>query len=140
MSKRTISVGGGLAAALLLVSAGTASAHHCYKSWSEAAYEHHLAGGTAWVPLSTLGEMFLIPPELQADCGWAADAAVADFMAARGMEQEPLIHSKATTGSGAYYKKGHQPGPFSYLEDADFMELDGYLSGYLAECVADLEG
>lgn len=135
---RRIQVAAAVAAGLLTVTAGTASAHHCYKEhWAEAAHENHLRGNTPWVPLSDLGVMYLIPPELQADCAWTADAAVADFMAAHGMPQEPLIHTKATVGSGAYYKKGQAPGPFGYLDDADFMELDVLLGGYLAECAGE---
>jgi hypothetical protein len=127
-----------LAALGLVTSAGAASAHHCYKDqWADAAYEHHRAGGTAWVSLSDLGEMFLVPPELQADCGWVADAAVADWMQARDMTQEPLIHSRATIGGGAA-AKGKAPKPISYISDGDFEELGGILFGYLATCEAEL--
>lgn len=56
-------------------------------------------------------------------------------MAARGLTQEPLIHIKATVGSGAYYKKGHAPQPFSYLSEADFGELTVSLMGRLDGCV-----
>ena len=123
-----------LAAVGLVTSAGAASAHHCYKDrWADAAYQHHLAGGTAWVSLSDLGAQFLVPPELQEECGWVADAAVADWMQARKLTQEPLIHSKATVGGGAH-AKGNTPKPFSYLSDAEFEELGGLLFGYLAEC------
>jgi hypothetical protein len=129
-----------LAAVGLVTSAGTASAHHCYKDqWADAAYQHHLNGGTAWVSLSDLGAMFLIPEELQAECGWVADAAVADWMEMNDMTQEPLIHSKATIGSGAFYKKGMAPKPFSYLSDAQFEELGGMLFGYLAECAGPMD-
>jgi hypothetical protein len=128
-----------LAVVGLLTSAGAASAHHCYMdSWTDAAYQHLSAGGTAWVSLSDLGTMYLIPPELQSECGWAADQAVADWMEMNGVEQEPLIHSRATTGSGAFYKKGMAPKPFSYLSESDFDQLGGMLFGYLAECEAGL--
>lgn len=121
---------------ILMGTATMASAHHCYKDqWSDAAYQNHLAGGSAWMPLSDLGAMFLIPPELQEDCGWVADVAVADFMAQEGLTQEPLIHSKAVTGSGAY-AKGKAPKPFSYLDEAQFGALTESLLGYLAECAA----
>lgn len=124
-----------LAAVGLVTSAGAASAHHCYKDqWADAAYQHHLAGGTAWVSLSDLGAQFLVPPELQAECGWVADAAVADWMQMRGMTKEPLIHSRATVGGGALHHKGKSPAPFSYLSQADFEELGGLLFGYLADC------
>ena len=103
-------LGAAAAAAFLVTSAGTASAHHCYKEqWNAAAYENHLRGNTAWMPLSDMAvEFVLAPMGLAEQCAWAADAAVEDYMAAMGMTQEPLIHSKATIGSGAYYKKGKE--------------------------------
>ncbi|MHA6523059.1 hypothetical protein [Tessaracoccus sp. G1721] len=123
---------------ILMASATAASAHHCYKDqWAEAAYQHHLAGGTAWMSLSDMGGMF-IPEELQADCGWVADAAVADFMEAEGLEQEPLIHSKTVTGGGAH-KKGNDPKPFSYLTEDQFRALTISLEDYLGDCAAELE-
>ena len=46
---------------ILMGTATVASAHHCYKDqWADAAYQHHVAGGTAWMPLSDLGTAFLI--------------------------------------------------------------------------------
>lgn len=123
-----------LALTLTIVGATAASAHHCYKDdWADAAYQHHAQGGTAWVTLSDLGTMFLIPPELQEQCGYVADDAVADFMAAHGLTQEPLIHSQATVGSGAAYQ-GRGSMPFSYLSDADFEELSISLLTGLAAC------
>lgn len=128
-----------LAAVGLVTSAGAASAHHCYKDqWADAAYQHHLAGGTAWVSLSDLGTMFLVPPELQEDCAWVVDEVVADWMEANGMSQEPLIHSKATVGGGAFYHKGMAPGPFEYLGDEEFMMLEMGVEAGLAACVAEL--
>jgi hypothetical protein len=125
------------AAAFTLAGAGIASAHHCYKDdWQAAAYQHHLKGGTAWVSLSDLGTMFLIPPELQAQCGYVADEAVAAWMAESGLTQEPLIHSKATVGGGAFYNKGKAPKPFEYLSEADFDELGGLLMAGLEGCTA----
>ena len=113
------------AIAIAVASASVASAHHCYKDdWAQAAYEHHLAGGTAWVSLSDLGTMFLLTPEQQAVCSFVVDDAVATWMDERDITQEPLIHSKATVGGGAFYKKGKAPGPFEYLGDADFMALE----------------
>ncbi len=125
-----------LAVALTMVGATAASAHHCYKDdWAAAAYEHHARGGTAWVTLSDLGTMFLIPPELQQQCGYVADDVVADFMADRGLEQEPLIHSRATIGSGAAYQgKGNMP--FSYLGESDFEALSVGIMAGLATCSA----
>lgn len=133
-SRATATVG--LAVALTMVGATAASAHHCYKDdWAAAAYAHHAQGGTAWVPLSDLGAQFLIPPELQEECGYVADDVVADFMAERGLEQEPLIHSRATVGSGAAYQ-GKGKMPFSYLGEADFEALSvGIMTG-LATCTA----
>jgi len=126
-------------AVIMLATTTVASAHHCYKDqWADAAYQHHLAGGTAWVSLSDLGAEFLIPDELKADCGWAADAAVEDFMEAEGLDQEPLIHSKAITGGGAY-AKGKAPKPFSYLTEAQFETLGASLMGYVMECASELE-
>jgi hypothetical protein len=61
---------------------------------------------------------------------------VADYMAEMGMTQEPLIHSKATIGSGAYYKKGKTPGRIAYLEDADFAVLEAALMYHVGECLA----
>lgn len=124
-----------LAAVGLVTSAGTASAHHCYKDqWADAAYQHHLNGGTAWITLSDLGTMFLVPPELQAECGWVVDDVVADWMADKGMSQEPLIHSRATVGGGAFYHKGKAPGPFEYLGDEDFMMLEAEVMAGLELC------
>lgn len=121
------------------LSAATASAHHCYKEeWQEAAHSALQKNSTAWVSLSDLGRMFLIPPELQEQCGHTADEAVSVFMAERGMAQEPMIHSKATTGNGAFYKKGMEPRPFNYLSEADFEDLTVTLSMLLDECAGEL--
>jgi hypothetical protein len=126
------------AAAVTLAGSTMASAHHCYRDyWQPAAYEQHLKGNTPWVPLSDMGKMFLIGPDYVAQCGYVADDAVADFMAAHGLTQEPLIQSKATVGSGAYYKKGMEPKPFSYLSDADFGELTMSVIAGMAECAPD---
>ncbi|WP_137843807.1 hypothetical protein [Microbacterium sp. 2FI] len=124
-------------AALVLVGGSAASAHHCYKDqWQDAAYQQHLAGGTAWLPLSDMGKMFLIPPELQESCGYVADDAVAAFMAEEGMTQEPLIHAKATVGGGAVHHAGKEPKPFSYLTEDQFGWLTVDLLERLEECAA----
>ncbi|UOV99758.1 hypothetical protein [Agrococcus sp. SCSIO52902] len=127
-----------LTAAMSMVGAAAASAHHCYRDqWAGAAYQHHIQGGTAWVSLSDLGAIFIIPPELQADCGWVADEVVADWMADEGLEQEPLIHSRATVGSGAAYQgKGNMP--FSYLSEAQFDVLGMALMEGVEACAAEL--
>ena len=93
--------------------------------WTDRFYSYSPAGTTPGVSLSDLGRMFLIPPELQEPCGWAADKAVEDFMAARGMTQEPLIHSKATIGSGTY-RKGHAPKPISGDQSDDVIRVGGW--------------
>ncbi|GGK72698.1 hypothetical protein GCM10011509_21600 [Ornithinimicrobium pekingense] len=112
-----------LAAAGLVTSAGAASAHHCYKDqWADAAYQHHLAGGTAWTPLSDLGTMIFLAPGDVEKCGGAVDDAVAAWMVDEGLTQEPLIHSRAIVGSGAM-GKGKAPTPFEYLSDDDFGAL-----------------
>jgi hypothetical protein len=136
-SRRVLGLGGSFiaATAALTLVASSASAHHCYKDeWAEAAYAHHAAGGTAWVPLSELGKSFLIPPELQEQCGYVADDAAAAFMAERGLTQEPLIHSRAVTGGGALYNAGKAPKPFSYLTEDDFMMLTIDLMERLEGC------
>lgn len=128
-------------AGITAMTAMSASAHHCYKEeWQDAALQALQRNNTAWVSLADLGRMFLVPAELQEPCGWVADEAVADWMKANGMTQMPMIHSKATTGGGAYYKKGKEPKPFNYLTDAQFDELGVRLFTLLDTCVADLEG
>ena len=125
-----------LAVAMTMVGASAASAHHCYRDqWADAAYQHHLQGGTVWVPLSDLGAMFVIPPELQEECGYVADDVVADFMADNGMTQEPLIHSRATVGSGAAYQ-GKDVRPFSYLTEEQFGTLTVDLLAAVEVCAA----
>jgi hypothetical protein len=136
-SRRALGLGGSIVAAtaaLVLVGSSAASAHHCYKDeWQAAAYAHHLAGGTPWMPLSDMGQMYLIPEALQESCGYVADDAVEAFMAANGLTQEPLIHAKATVGSGAAYQ-GKEPKPFSYLSEAQFESLTVDLMERLEEC------
>lgn len=113
------------AVAIVVASASVASAHHCYKDeWAQAAYDHLKGSNTAWVTLSDLGTMFLLTPEQQEVCAFVVDDAVEAWMEDREMSQEPLIHSKATVGSGAFYKKGMAPKPFEYLGDSDFMALE----------------
>jgi hypothetical protein len=127
------------AAALVLAGSSMASAHHCYRDyWQPAAYEQHLKGNTPWVPLSDMGVAFLIGPDHAAACGYVADDAVAAFMAERGLTQEPLIHSRATVGSGAAYR-GNEPKPFSYLSDEDFGALTVAVVEGMATCAPDWE-
>ncbi len=61
-AKRMLLKTAAASAVILLGTTTVASAHHCYKDqWADAAYQHHLAGGTAWVSLSDMGAEFLIP-------------------------------------------------------------------------------
>lgn len=123
-----------LAAVGLVTSAGTASAHHCYKDeWTAAAYANLASNGTAWMSLSDLGTMFMVAPQDVEQCGPAIDRAVAEWMADVGMTVEPLIHSRATVGGGAFYHKGKAPKPFEYLSDDDFGTVVGLSMTYLAE-------
>ena len=125
------------AAAIGLAGSTMASAHHCYRDyWQPQAYEQHLKGNTPWMPLSDMGTMFLIGPDYAAQCGYVADDAVAAFMAKRGMTQEPLIHSRATVGSGAAYQ-GKAPKPFSYLTEEDFGALTVSVIEGMATCAPD---
>lgn len=124
-----------LAVAMTMVGATAASAHHCYREqWADAAYQHHLRGGTAWVPLSDLGAMFVIPPELQDECGYVADDVVAGFMADYGLEQEPLIHSRAVVGRGAGYQG--KDVPFGYLTEQQLEALTMDLLAAVETCAA----
>ena len=128
------------AAAITLAGSSMASAHHCYRDyWQPQAYEQHLRGNTAWVPLSDLGTMFIIGPEYAEKCGYVADDAVKAWMAANDRTQEPLIQSRATVGSGAFYKQGKEPKPFNYLSDEDFGMLTMAVVEGMAECAPDWE-
>ncbi|MDC5699030.1 hypothetical protein OO014_17400 [Intrasporangium calvum] len=123
-------------AAFTLAGTGIASAHHCYKDeWRQAAYEHLATSQTPWVSLSDLGKMFLLQdPALIEACGYVVDDAVADWMAEKGLTQEPLIQSRATVGAGAFYYKGTAPDPFEYLTDEDFNALGGAVFAGLESC------
>ena len=124
-------------AAVTLAGSSMASAHHCYRDyWQPNAYAQHAKGNTPWMPLSDMGVMFLIGPDYAEQCGYVADDAVADFMAAHGMTQEPLIQSRATVGSGAAYQ-GKAPKPFSYLSDEDFGELTMLVVQGMATCAPE---
>lgn len=131
-------------AAISIVTASSASAHHCFKeSWADAAYAHHAAGGTAWIPLSQLGQMIIAMPEPDGygrpECASYLDAeSLQPWLESKDLAQEPLIHFRATVGGGAYYKKGKAPGPFGYLGEEDFVALEALLAQAVAECDADL--
>ncbi|WP_043502321.1 hypothetical protein [Georgenia sp. SUBG003] len=115
-------------AALGVATATSASAHHCYKiDWNDSAREQLAKNGTAWMPLSDLGAMIVAAPIEEGgydrpDCTGSADAAVQAWMSGTGTTAEPLIHSRATVGSGAAYQ-GKVPKGFAYLSDADFGVL-----------------
>lgn len=123
------------AAAITLATATVASAHHCYKvDWNDRAHAA-VSSGTAWMPLSDLGAMIISYDYGAPQCAYVADAVVADYMAAMGMTEEPLIHSRATTGSGAAYQ-GKTVKPFNYLGESDFVVLDAALNKHVGACLA----
>ena len=127
-------------AAITLAGSTMASAHHCYKNqWQEAAHQAQSKGNSAWMPLSDLGATFLIGPDYAQQCGYVADDAVAQWMAAKGITQEPLIHTRATIGSGSYYTKGVAPRPISYLDDDDFGMLTMAIVDGMATCAPEWE-
>lgn len=132
MSQRAV---GALAAgaALSLLGSTAASAHECYKvDWQQQAYDNLAASGKAWVPISGMVRMFVVAPDEQETCGPVADAVVDDWVAAWEFPQEPLIHSRATVGGGAYYKKGKNPPPIAYLTEDHFGSLFGMLMPAMA--------
>lgn len=124
------------AAAVTLVTATMASAHHCYKvEWNENSYAHHVQGGTAWMPLSDIGAMIISEEIGLPQCAYVADAVVADFMDIKGLTQEPLVHSRATTGGGAAHQ-GKTVKPFNYLVEEDFILLEQLMGAAVGECMA----
>lgn len=128
-------------AAFTLAGAGIASAHHCYKAeWQEVAYAN-VSEGTAWITLGDLAVMVIQwqNPDAPADCYYVGQETADAWMEMKGLEVEPLIHSRATTGGGALYHKGKAPKPFEYLGEDDFMWLDGQLAARLATCMAAQE-
>lgn len=123
-------------AALSVGLAGTASAFHCYKEdWNDAAYAHHSQGGTAWLPLSDLGEILIAEELGLPQCAFVADGVIADFMEAKGLTEEPLILSRAVAGGGAAHQGKDVP-PFNYLTDADFVLLESLLGPAIEECLS----
>lgn len=133
-SARRLGIAVAASATVGLAAATMASAHHCYKDeWQAAAYQHHAAGGTAWMPLSDLGAMIISEDIGLPQCAYVADAVVADWMAATGTTVEPLIHSKATAGGGAAHQ-GKTVKPFSYLGEADFALLQAGIGAGVEEC------
>lgn len=122
------------AGALAIAVAGPAAAHHCFKDeWQDAARAQLTQGKTPWMPMSdfiafAITEEFGLPDE----CAAHADQFVAAWMTHAGVDEEPLIHMRATVGGGAAHQ-GRAPQPMSYLEDADFDYLGGLL-GSTEDC------
>lgn len=113
-------------AALTMGLGSSAWAHHCYKdAWQEAASEQLAEGGTAWMPMSDFVGMMITIFGGSSDCVAHADDWVAAWMTANEVEDEPLIHMKATVGGGAKYMKDYEPAPFEYLGDEEFGFLVG---------------
>lgn len=123
------------AAAILAMGATAASAHHCYKAdWNDAAATQLAQGGTAWLPLSDLADMIITQEIGLTQCTGYGDGIAAAWMEATGADQEPMIHSKATTGGGAAHQ-GKTVKPFHYLGDADFVILDEALNAAIGDCL-----
>ena len=113
-------------AALTMGLGSSAWAHHCYKdAWQEAAAEQLAEGGTAWMPMSDFVGMMITSFGGEPDCVAHADDWVGAWMTHSGVEDEPLIHMKATVGGGAKYMKDYEPAPFEYLGDEEFGFLVG---------------
>lgn len=123
-------------AALSIALAGTASAFHCYKEdWNDAAYAQLSQGGTPWQPLSDIGELLIAEEIGLPQCAYVADGVVADFMTAKGLTEEPMIHTRAVAGGGAAHQGKDVP-PFSYLTDADFVLLESLLGPAIEDCLS----
>lgn len=134
--RRALGVAAGTAALTLGV-ATTASAHHCYKvDWNAKAYEQQSTNKSPWMPLSGLGAMIIAEELGMPECSGYASVAIDHWMEETGTTTEPLIHMKATVGSGAAYQ-GKTVKPFNYLGEADFMILDKGLEMAIGQCMAD---
>lgn len=127
LRRRLLGVAAG-AAAVTLATATTASAHFCYvANMSDGAHQALSSSNSVFVALSDVAEMFVLPPSCQG-LG-IGDAVVADWMAAFGVEQEPLIHSRTVMAQGAI---GKSQG-INHLSGADFAFLDAALTDAVAE-------
>jgi hypothetical protein len=126
------------AAALVLAGGTAASAHHCYvEDWNDAAYQHLSQGGTAWMPLSDLADLVLAEEVGLPQCVGYGDVAAEFFMEAKGLDEEPLIHSRATVGGGAKHIAGIEPAPFDYLDfEVDGPLLDAAIGAAVEACLA----
>jgi len=126
---RRLGVPAAAAGALALAAAGPAAAHHCYKNdWQAAARAQLEHNHTAWMPMSdflevAITDFFGLPPE----CATHADEFVASWMSYAGVDQEPIIQTRATIGGGAELQ-GRDPRPISYLEEDDFGYFDSLLA------------
>ena len=123
-------------AALSLAGATAASAHHCYKEeWQDAAYAQLSKGRTAWMPLSEMGRMVIAEEFDRPECAqYLTSDDLSEWLEAQGLNQEPLIQSRATVGGGLYYRTGTGPRPFGYLDEEDFEDLTGLLQAAVMEC------
>ncbi|TNM36650.1 hypothetical protein FHP29_21245 [Nocardioides albidus] len=103
-------------AALALVAAGPASAHHCLKEWNDAA-RAQVSSGTAWMAMSDFVGFAIVNflPGGTPECAAHADEITADYLTAAGIATEPTVHMKATTGGGAAHQ-GKVVKPFDYIE------------------------
>lgn len=118
-----------------MATASIASAHHCYKvDWNDRA-NAAVSSGTAWVSLSDLAGMVISQDIGLPQCAYVGDAVAADHMAEVGLTEEPLIHSRATTGGGAAHQ-GTSVKSFAYLDDSDFVILDELLTEHVGACMA----
>ena len=129
-------VTGGVAA--LVLSGGSALAHHCYvEDWNDAAYEHLSEGRTPWMPLSDLADLVLAEEVGLPECVGYGDVAAQFFMEAKGLDEEPLLHSRATVGGGAKHRAGIEPAPFDYLDfEVDGPLLDAAIGAAIEACMA----
>ncbi|GAA4426602.1 hypothetical protein GCM10023169_25560 [Georgenia halophila] len=121
------------AAAFSLALATTASAHECYKEdWSDAAHARLSQGGTAWLPMSDLGEYVVAVEMGLPECAYVVDGVVDDYVAMTGLDAEPLVHSRATIGGGPE-RGGRAAPPISYL---DFSILGPLLEDAVGDCLS----
>ena len=137
-SRRALGLGGSIVAAtaaLVLVGSSAASAHHCYKDeWQAAAYAHHLAGGTPWMPLSDMGQ------DVPHSAGAPGVVRLRRRRCCRSVHGSERSHAGAADPQQGDGRRVEQPTrarsvkPFSYLADADFEWLTVDLLERLDEC------
>lgn len=124
--RRIGTVAGATVAAVAL--AAPSYAHHCYKEhWTDAAHAA-VSSGTAWMSMTDFVHLALTEElGLPEECAAHSNEFVKTYMANNRIAQEPLIHARATVGGGAAHKKGFEPPPFKYLNDADFGQLEALI-------------